>query len=150
MYTQQPACEFTLVTTPKVWYTHRSPTPQYLNLPQYEVQVSEDFLFYIQKCDLSQVQTDPECFNAPFDYTMQILFEVQAVNDQGIIVDTNTEVTIDINFINPCGADGLDFNNPIQDFTYYIDQTAAPVAKDPFLVQLYPQCLRECYLTEQG
>lgn len=91
--------------TPYVWYTNRSVDPLYLQIPQYEISVTEGFVFGIQKCALSISQTDPECSMAPFDYTMKVMFEVEAIDPEGYVVATDRGIDFNINVENPCGND---------------------------------------------
>lgn len=56
-YTQTPNCQYDLVASPKLWYKNLSSTPNYLSLPQYEVEYStatNNLIFDIQKCDLAE------------------------------------------------------------------------------------------------
>ena len=67
--------------------------------------VAPGLFFGIQKCDLSLGQEDPECANAPFSYTMNVKFDVYAVNKDGYTMAENSDVNFNINVSNPCPAD---------------------------------------------
>lgn len=73
---------------------------------------------------------------------MNLLISVAAVDDEGFVVAEDNSVSVDINIVNPCGDDTLQFLQPITSFTYYVDVDGAADVKDPVLSQSLPQCLR--------
>ena len=89
-------------------------------------------------------QNDPECANAPFGYTMNVRWFIQALDPNSFVVAENSDVNFNVNVVNPCPNDVLGFETPITSFIYNIDQFATPVQLFPSVVQRYPQCLRIC------
>lgn len=119
-YVQEPACGYEFRVTPKVWYKNRSAEPDYLVVPTFEIDVANGLVFGIQKCAPEVNQNDPECANAPFSYTMNIRWFVDAIDPNGNIVYTDSEFDFDIDVANPCGDDVVKFQSEIDDFTYLI------------------------------
>jgi len=78
---------------------------------------------------------------------MNVKFFVAALNPSDQVVAEDNNVSIDVNVVNPCGNDEIAIMNPINSFTYYIDQTGQLVFRDPAVVQTFPQCLRSCSLS---
>ena len=125
----------------------QTPAAGYLNLPQAEIWQSSPMMFNFQKCDPLVDRPDSECGSAPYAYSINLNFFVQALNPANQVVASDDNVSLNINVVNPCGADELAFMTPITSFVYQIDQNGAQVDKFPTLSQLHTQCLRQCTLT---
>lgn len=107
----------------------------------------------VQKCNNDpRFADDAQCQSAPFNMYFSVVIQAYLETPQGGFVGIIDEsISFPVEILDPCGADEIWFQTPLDSFTYYLKTPIVEDVRSPVIAQTNPGlCPVQCSLADAG